>query len=59
MQDHDQEIMTQLSRARSTMDEIEQLCFKSAQLTTRAEELLSSLRFELPVDPGPDSLRRR
>lgn len=59
MQDHDQEMMIQLSRARSTMDEIEQLCFKSAQLTSRAEELLSSLRFELPMDTGPDSLRQQ
>lgn len=57
MQDNDQERMIQLSRARSTVDEIEQLCARSAQLTARAEELLAGLRLMRPVDSGPDSLR--
>lgn len=57
MQDNDQERLIQLSRARNTVDEIEQLCAKSALLTARAEELLAGLRILRPEDHGPDSLR--
>lgn len=57
MQDNDRERLIQLNRARNTVDEIEQLCARSAQLTARAEELLAGLHFARPEGHGPDSLR--
>lgn len=44
MQRDDLEIRSRLNRARSTVDEIERLCARSALLTARAEELLFQLR---------------
>lgn len=44
MQREDSDITHRLNRARTTVDEIERLCARSAQLTARAEDLLSQLR---------------